>query len=97
VQIRRKGFKKFDKVFADLGQAVAARDSELKVRQLVVKADDITLRGCFELFRESATFDGFGPDHKKKILQNWRLAIADELGELTLAFFAGSACRRRLV
>ena len=92
-----KGFKKFDRVFNDLQLAVAARDTELKVRTPILSGAGLTLRECFELFKESDIFDGYGSYHKKKIDQNWRLAIVDELGELPLTFFSETACKRRLV
>lgn len=97
VQIRRKGFKKFDKVFSSLEDAKAARDNELAIRAPVVSTASMTLRSCYELFMQSDTFEGFSDYHKKKIEQNWRLAIDDELGDLSIAFFADSACKRRLV
>lgn len=97
VQIRLKGFKPFDKVFEGLELAAAARDAEVKVRATVDSGADVTLRECYELFKQSDMFDGYGQAHQKKIEQNWRLAIADELGDLRIVFFAEIACRRRLV
>ena len=97
VQIRRKGFKKFGKVFESLELALATRDTELAVRAPVDSGGDVTLRECYELFKHSDMFDGYSHAHRKKIEQNWRLAIADELGDLPMAFFAESGCKRRLV
>ena len=97
VQIRRKGFKTFDRVFNELDSAVAARDAELKIRAPVDNGAGVTLRECYELFKQSDTFDGYGDAHQKKIEQNWRLAIEPELGDLSIAFFSESSCKRRLV
>lgn len=97
VQIRRKGFKKFDKVFGDVELAKAARDEQLKIRAPVEPQASLTLRDCYELFKQSDIFDGYGHAHQKKIDQNWRLAIEAELGDLSIAFFAETSCKRRLV
>ena len=83
VQVRRKGFPAYDKMFSSREQAEAAQADVLGEQKLVLKPGDITLNDAWERYRDSVDFSRKSDSTQKTEITRIKPVLA-VLGEYSL-------------